>query len=126
MTIVNILNDIIKTLQASNTSAIADGDLALLANATKDICKYAAALDAEIQKRAVIEGKALPGVVVKDAITHRKWHDAEIAAELAFKQLGIKAFKLESPAQIEKMGDEGKALVALASYKPEAGKRVVY
>ena len=126
MTIVNILNDIIKTLQASDTSAIADGDLALLANATKDICKYAAALDAEIQKRAIVEGKALPGVVVKDAITHRKWHDPEGAGLLAFKEFGLKAFKLDSPAGIEKLGNAGKSFVALASYKPEAGKRVVY
>lgn len=31
-----------------------------------------------------------------------------------------------SPAGIEKLGELGKTFVAVASYKPEAGKRVVY
>jgi len=78
--------------------------------------------------RAIGNGELIPGVVVKDAITHRKWSDPETAAQLAQETIGDKAFKREllSPAQMEKLGDAGKSFVAVASFKPEAGKRVVY
>ena len=68
------------------------------------------------------------GVVVKDSVVHRRWSDPEVAAQLAQETIGDKAFKREllSPAQMEKLGDEGKSFVAVASFKPEAGKRVVY
>lgn len=120
------LADVTELLKNLNTNDFDDGALAPLANAIKGLAAYLPTIDAEIQKRAIEDGKMLPGVVVKDAVTHRKWHDAAIASDLAFSQFGLKAFKLESPAAIEKLGDEGKALVAVASYKPEAGKRVVY
>lgn len=88
----------------------------------------AGALDAQIQLRAIANGQDVPGVAVKDAIVHRRWHDDEAAAQLAQEQFGDKAFKrsLLSPAQMEKLGDAGKQFVAVASFKPEAGKRVVY
>lgn len=126
MTVTNILNDIVAQLKTLDTATISDADLVPMIKAVQSVCAFTAALDAEIQKRALQDGRMLPGVVIKDATTHRKWHDAAVAADLAFEKFGIKAFKLESPAAIEKMGDEGKALVAVASYKPEAGKRVVY
>lgn len=118
--------DRLVSLRELDLSKIDDYEIAPLAAVCRDIGEFVEALDAEIQKRALQDGKMLPGVVVKDAVTHRKWHDAAVAADLAFTTFGLKAFKLESPAAIEKLGDEGKALVAVASYKPEAGKRVVY
>ncbi|MEL7086848.1 MAG: hypothetical protein AAGL98_00150 [Planctomycetota bacterium] len=117
------LVDALKAIDLQNT---APAELVPLVKAVQSVGAYAAAVDAEIQRRAIGNGEMLPGVVVKDAVTHRKWNDADTAADLAFSQFGLKAFKLESPAAIEKLGDEGKALVAVASFKPEAGKRVVY
>jgi hypothetical protein len=66
--------------------------------------------------------------VVKDCIVHRKWHDQEAAEQLAQETFGDKAFtrSLLSPAGIEKLGADGKAFVAVASFKPDAGKKVVY
>lgn len=124
--ITEILNNIVEQLKTIDTAQLGDDELVPMIKAAQSVCAFTAALDAEIQKRALQDGKMLPGVVVKDAVTHRKWHDAAVAADLAFSQFGLKAFKLESPAAIEKLGDEGKALVAVASFKPEAGKRVVY
>lgn len=122
------LNHILVQLQALNLDNLAADQLVPLARATKAVCEFAGALDAQIQLRAIANGQDVPGVAVKDAIVHRKWHDDEAAAALAQEQFGDKAFKrsLLSPAQMEKLGDEGKMFVAVASYKPEAGKRVVY
>ena len=122
----NALDAIVAELKALEAAAIADAELVPLVKSAQDVGAYVATIDAQIQLRAITNGVMLPGVVVKDAVTHRKWHDAATAAELAYTQFGLKAFKLESPATLEKLGDEGKALVAVASFKPEAGKRVVY
>jgi hypothetical protein len=120
------LNAIVEELKMLEASTIADADLVPLVKSVQHVGAYVATIDAQIQLRAITNDVMLPGVVVKDAITHRKWNDAALAAELAFAQFGLKAFKLESPACIEKLGDEGKALVSVASTKPPAGKRVVY
>lgn len=122
----NALDAIVGELKALEASAIADADLVPLVNAVKDVGAYMATIDAQIQLRAITNNVLLPGVVVKDAIVHRKWNDPETVAALVFEQFGLKAFKLESPAAIEKLSDAGKALVAMASTKPPAGKRVVY
>ncbi len=124
--ITEILNNIVEQLKTIDTAQLGDAELVPMIKAVQSVCAFTAALDAEIQKRALQDGKMLPGVVIKDAVTHRKWRDAAVAADLAFTTFGLKAFKLESPAAIEKLGDEGEALVAVASFKPEAGKRVVY
>ena len=86
-----------------------------------------AALDQLVSSVAVAIGDEA-GLLVKDAVKHRQWHDEETVAALAQEQFGDKAFtrKLLSPAGIEKLGAEGKALVAIASYKPEGGKVAVY
>lgn len=124
----NPLQAAIDFLVSLDLDTIDSADLVPLTRATKAICEFAGALDAQIQLRAIANGQDVPGVAVKDAIVHRKWHDDEAAAELARGEFGDKAFvtKLLSPAQIEKLGDAGKQFVAVASYKPEAGKRVVY
>lgn len=120
------LESVLAKLQAINADQIESANLVPMIKAVQAIGAYTAAIDAQIQARAIANGELIPGVVVKDAVTHRKWNDAETAAGLAFTAFGLKAFKLESPAGIEKLGDEGEALVAVASFKPEAGKRVVY
>lgn len=100
--------------------------LAPLAQSLKTCADFNAAVEYEIIRRHT-NGEAVPGAVVKDAVTQRKWHDDNTAAELAYASFGLKAFKLCGPAAIEKLGDEGKALAAVASYKPAAEKKqVVY
>lgn len=120
------LQDVLSKLQSINTDDIESANLVPMVKAMQAIGSYTAAIDAQIQARAIANGELIPGVVIKDAVTHRKWNDAAVASELAFEKFGLKAFKLESPAAIEKMGGEGEALVSVASFKPPAGKRVVY
>lgn len=120
------LQDVLSKLQAINADDIESANLVPMVKAVQAIGAYTAAIDAQIQARAIGNNEMLPGVVVKDAVTHRKWNDEAVAGELAFAQFGLKAFKLVSPAGIEKLGTEGEALVSVASTEPPAGKRVVY
>lgn len=119
------LQDVLSKLQAIDASQIESANLVPMVKAVQSIGAYQAAIDAQIQTRAIGNGELIPGVVVKDAVTHRKWHDAEAAAQLAYEAFGLKAFALASPAAIEKLKG-GETLVAVASYKPPAGKRVAY
>ena len=122
------LESILAKLQAISAEQIESANLVPMVKIVQSIGAYSAAIDAQIQARAIGNGELIPGVVVKDAVVHRKWSDPETAAQLAQETIGDKAFKREllSPAQMEKLGDEGKSFVAVASFKPEAGKRVVY
>jgi len=124
----NDLQAVLAKLQAIDAAAIESVNLVPMVKAVQSIGAFAAAVDAQIQARAIGNGELIPGVVVKDAIVHRKWHDQEAAEALAQEQFGDAAFEreLKSPAQLEKMGDKGKTFVSVASFKPEAGKRVVY
>jgi hypothetical protein len=120
------LDALIEDMKALEASSITDAELVPLVKSAQSVKAYIDTLDAQIRFRAVSNGIAIPGVAVKPGITHRKWHDEDVAGDLAYSQFGLKAFKLLSPAAIEKLGDEGKALVAVASFKPEAEDRVVY
>ena len=123
-----ILSLALAKLQAIDADKIESANLVPMVKAVQAIGAFQAAIDAQIQARAIGNGELIPGVVVKDAIVHRKWHSDEAAAQLAQEQFGDAAFdrKMKSPAGIEKLGDAGKAFVACALFKPEAGKRVVY
>ena len=122
------LESILAKLQAISAEQIESANLVPMVKIVQSIGAYSAAIDAQIQARAIGNGELIPGVVVKDAVVHRRWSDPETAAQLAQETLGDRAFKREllSPAQLEKLGDEGKSFVAVASFKPEAGKRCVY
>lgn len=123
------LRDALARLQAIDADKIESANLVPMVKAVQDIAAFAAAIDAQIQARAVGNGELLPGVIVKDTVTHRKWTDVETAKQLAQETLGDKAFtkpELLSPAQMEKLGDEGKAFVAVASFKPPGAKKAVY
>lgn len=128
LTVYDSLQRALAQLAAINPDSIESANLVPMMKAVQAIGAYSAALDAQIQARAIGNGELIPGVVVKDAITHRRWSDKEAAEQLAQEQFGDKAFSREllSPAQMEKLGDAGKAFVAVASFKPEAGKKVVY
>lgn len=121
------LEAVLAKLQAISAEQIESANLVLMVKAVQSIGAFSAAIDAQIQARAIGNNELIPGVVVKDAIVHRKWHDQEAAEQLAQEQFGDKAFdrKLKSPAQLEKLPG-GDTFVAVASFKPEAGKRVVY
>lgn len=122
------LRDVAEMMKGVNLSSTDDALLVPAVQALKDVGLFSAAVHAEIEMRVLDNGQLLPGVSVKDQVKHRAWYDEAAAAELAQAQLGDRAFKrtLLSPAQMEKLGDTGKALVAIGSYKPEAGKQVVY
>ena len=122
------LESVLAKLAAIDAEAIESANLVPMVKAVQAIAAYQAAIDAQIQTRAIGNGELIPGVVVKDAVTRRVWSDPDVAAQLAQETIGDKAFKREllSPAPMEKLGDEGKSFVAVASCKPEAGRRVVY
>ena len=120
------LDAIVAELKALDAAAIADAELVPLAKTVQDVAGYAKALDTQITFRVVTNNATLPGAARKPGITHRKWNDEAIATQLAFEAYGLQAFKLESPAALEKLGENGKALVAVASFKPEATDRAVY
>jgi len=120
------LDAIVAELATLEVATVADDELVPLAKATQAIVGFAQIIDRRITARAIDDGVLVPGAALKPGTTHRKWHDPVTAAELAFKSFGLNAFKLDTPAALEKLGDEGKALVAVASYKPEACGRVVY
>lgn len=113
-------------LRLSELTLIPDAELVPLAKVTAACCGIAETIGQRIATRVLVDGVNVPGACCKPGTTHRKWHDPAIAADLAFKAIGLAAFKLDSPAALEKLGDEGKALVAVASYKPFATDRVVY
>ena len=125
----NILATAIESLKGIDLTKIDSAQLVPLIKQVQDICSFNAAIHAQIEARAIGNGELIPGVVVKDATVHRRWSDPEAAAELAREQIGDKAFtkpELISPAQMEKLGELGKAFVSLSSFKPEAGKKIVY
>lgn len=121
------LQAVLAKLQAIDAAGIESANLVPMVKAVQSIAAYASAIDARIQERAIGNKELIPGVVVKDAVTHRKWHDAEAAAQLAQETFGDKAFdrSLKSPAQLEKLPG-GDTFVAIVAHKPEAGKKVVY
>lgn len=122
------LQRVLAKLQAIDADKIESANIVPFVKAVQSIAAYAAAIDAQIQTRAIANGELLPGVVVEDATVHRKWNDVEAAEQLAQETFGDKAFSrsLLSPAQIEKLGDQGKTFVAMASFKPPAPKKAVY
>lgn len=122
------LERVLAKLAALDADKIESANLVPMVKAVQAIGAYSAAIDAQINTRAIGNGELIPGVLVKNAVTHRRWSDKETAEQLAQEQFGDKAFSREllSPAQMEKLGDLGKSFVAVASFKPEAGKKVVY
>jgi len=122
------LGYLLDDLKALDLSTVDAAHLAPLATAIKNAAEFGSAVHIEIERRVLANGELLPGVTTKDEVKHRIWTDTEAAEELAQAEFGDKAFKrtLLSPAQMEKLGDKGKAFVAIASVKPEAGKKVVY
>lgn len=122
------LERVLAKLQAIGADTIESANLVPMVKAVQSIGAFAAAIDAQIQARAIGNNELLPGVVVKPATVHRRWHDQTAAEELAQETFGDKAFtrSLLSPAGIEKLGPEGKAFVAVASYKPDAPLKAVY
>lgn len=119
------LRDLIAEFTAADPADADAKDLVPAAEAVKSASALLSGLDAEIQRR-VLEGVGVPGAELKDGTSHRKWSNVVAASEAVFAQFGIKGFKLDSPAAIEKLGEAGKALVAVASFKPPAPKKVVY
>jgi len=122
------LTSLVELLKGIDLQSSLPAELVPLVKAVQSIGAFSTAVDAEIQRRAIGNSEMLPGVVVKDGVTHRKWHDQDAAEQLAQETFGDRAFerKLLPPAGIEKLGAEGKTFVAVASFKPEGVKRAVY
>ena len=119
------LRDLIAEFVATDLADADAKDLVPAAETVRSASSVLSGIDAEIQRR-VLEGIEVPGAELKNGVSHRKWSNADAASEAVFAQFGIKGFKLDSPAAIEKLGEAGKALVAVASFKPPAPKKVAY
>jgi hypothetical protein len=123
------LQSVLEKLLALDASKIESANLVPMVKAVQAIGGFQAAVHAQIEERAIANKELVPGVLVKDKVTHRKWHDEETAMALAVEQFGEKALKpreLISVAAMEKLGKDGKMFVAVASYKPEGDKTVAY
>jgi hypothetical protein len=120
------LDAIVSELRALDVAAIADNELVPLAKTVQAAASFVAAIDSRIQTRVIGEGMSIAGAMRKPIAKHRFWHDETLAADLAFTTYGLKAFKLQSPAALEKLGEEGQALVAVASTKPEPAFKAAY
>lgn len=121
-----LMGEVLEVLKGVDVSEAEAKELVPLVKAIQAVAAFASVVDAEIQRRAVTLGVDVPGATLKDSVTQRKWIDAKMAADMAFAQFGVKAFKLDSPAGVEKLGPEGKAFAALASTKPAGSKKAVY
>lgn len=121
-------NEALEMFKAVDLHHADAANLVPLANSIKDIAAALTAVHAQIELRAIANNTPVPGVAVQDSVVHRKWHNQEAAEQLAQETFGDKAFSrtLLSPAGIEKLGEQGKTFVAMAAYKPPAGKKVVY
>lgn len=64
------LEAVLAKLQAISAEQIESANLVPMVKAVQSIGAYSAAIDAQIQARAIGNGELIPGVVVKDAITH--------------------------------------------------------
>lgn len=122
------LQALVADMRALDADKLESANLVPMIKAVQSVGAFAATIDAQIQLRAIGNNELIPGVLVKDAVTHRKWSDQETAEALAQETFGDAAFSrtLLSPAQIEKLGKEGKDFVAVASYKPEGQKKASY
>lgn len=121
------LEALLAEYRATDWDAAPAATLAPNALSLKAACDHAALVHAQIELRVLANNTPVPGVAVKPAVVHRKWHDMEAAEALAQETFGDAAFTraLKSPAQLEKLTG-GDTFVAVASFKPEAGKKVVY
>jgi hypothetical protein len=120
------LDAIVAELAALDVAAIDDNELVPLAKTFQAAASFVEVIDSRIQARVIGEGLSIAGAMRKPIAKHRFWHDETVAADLAFATYGLKAFKLQSPAALEKLGEEGMALVAVASTKPEASYKAAY
>jgi len=121
------LESVLAKLQAIDVAQIESANLVPMVKALQAIGAFVQPIDAQIADRAVNQNELIPGVTVKPAVTHRKWHNDEAAAQLARETFGEAAFetKLKSPASIEKL-EGGELFVSVAAYKPDGGKKAVY
>jgi hypothetical protein len=120
------LDAIVSELQALDIAAIDDNELVPLAKTVQAAANFVEVIDSRIQTRVIGEGLLIAGAMRKPIAKHRFWHDETVAADLAFATYGLRAFKLQSPAALEKLGEEGQALVAVASTKPEPAFKAAY
>jgi hypothetical protein len=120
------LDAIVSELQALDVAAIDDNELVPLAKTVQAAASFVEVIDGRIQARVIGDGMTIAGAMRKPIAKHRFWHDETVAADLAFATYGLRAFKLQSPAALEKLGEEGMALVAVASTKPEAAYKAAY
>ena len=72
-------------------------------------------------------GNPLPdGVELKQGTKHRAWRDKRSAAEQLYGFYGAKGIKPATPAEAERLGPEGKMLVAVAAFKPDGEWKADY
>ena len=74
-------------------------------------------LEKDLMKRFAI-GQQVPEASIGTTNTHRKWKDDMLAVNELFAAYGRAGVDPVSPATAEKMGDQGKAIVARLAYKP--------
>lgn len=82
---------------------------------------YEDVLTARLKMGYLAEGAAL-----KPSRSFRSWNDPTQAAAYGYQLYGAKGVKPLSPAQLEKLGLEGKKYAAVGAHKPEGQLKAVY
>jgi len=67
-----------------------------------------------------------PDAALKPGKKWRVWNDARQASEFTMRNYGAQHLKPPSPAQLEKLGFEGKKYAAVAAHAPEPKLKAVY
>lgn len=103
----------------ADAQALDDWEIAEQLDLKNAVMKHFALLEAEAFTR-MMNGGHVPGQKLVMSITRRVWKDgAEEKVRAALGAAALTEPTLKSPAQVEKLGKEGKALSAEWAFKPE-------
>jgi hypothetical protein len=69
-------------------------------------------------------GKQLPHIEASTTAPHRQWKDDVEATRALWAAYGAKSVEPISPAQAEKLGDEGKRITQLLAFKPKGAPTI--
>ena len=82
------LESVLAKLQAIDADKIESANLVPMVKVVQAIAAYQAAIHAQIEARAIGNNELIPGVVVKDAVTHRRWSDPDVACAARARDAG--------------------------------------
>lgn len=86
--------------------------------AYKDLLEKAVEKAEAMLTRALLGGQTIPGVKLVTTRKHRKWRDEELVKQRLSETFGPQVLEAPTPATVDKMGKDGKQLVAELAFTP--------